>query len=603
MLTKNLYNSYIMKKISLAILLVLFYLVSAGYVYAGVRWTVDGEAVCNEEERQHDPAITGDGTGGAIITWQDVGGSGHGDIYAQRIDENGNVKWVINGASVCTQASLQAVPAISGDGTGGAIITWDDKRNLNRDIFAQRIDENGNLKWAINGASVCTQGSNQTTPAISGDGTGGAIIAWMDDRNGNWDIYAQRIDKSGNVKWVINGASVCTQGSDQYSPAITGDGAGGAIITWRDLRWDGAGDILAQRIDENGNVKWVINGASVCTQGSAQADPAISGDGTGGAIITWDDWRNGNQDIYAQRIDEGGNAIWGADAAVCTQGSSQGDPAISEDGTGGAIITWFDLRNGNWDIYAQRIDENGNVLWGADAAVCTQGDPQEDPAITGDGTGGAIITWEDWRNGGVVDVDIYAQRISNPAPGITGINPQSAAAGDTLDVTVNGSWFYLNPSAIFSGAGITPNAVSRISEAELTVNITISRDAATGTRDVTVTNLDGQSGTKIRAFVVMGPGEGKVKIQAGSEGWANPLKGEEVNIYLKPKHSGNVSIEIYNIAGQLVWDKEISVTGGVQEQVVWNCRNKSDEVVSSGIYVVRVKGGGIDTVKKIAVVK
>ena len=102
---------------------------------------------------------------------------------------------------------------------------------------------------------------------------------------------------------------------------------------------------------------------------------------------------------------------------------------------------------------------------------------------------------------------------------------------------------------------------------------------------------------------VPGPGEGKVKIQAGSEGWANPLRGENVNIYLKPKHSGNVSIEIYTIAGQLVWDKEISVTGGVQEQVVWNCRNKSDEVVSSGIYVVHVKGGGIDTVKKAAVVK
>ena len=103
--------------------------------------------------------------------------------------------------------------------------------------------------------------------------------------------------------------------------------------------------------------------------------------------------------------------------------------------------------------------------------------------------------------------------------------------------------------------------------------------------------------------IIPGLEQGKVKIQAGSEGWANPLRGEEVNIYLKPKHSGNVSIEIYNIAGQLVWDKEISVTGGVQEQVVWNCRNKSDEVVSSGIYAVHVKGGGIDMVKKVAVVK
>ncbi|NIN92661.1 choice-of-anchor D domain-containing protein, partial [bacterium] len=29
---------------------------------------------------------------------------------------------------------------------------------------------------------------------------------------------------------------------------------------------------------------------------------------------------------------------------------------------------------------------------------------------------------------------------------------------------------------------------------------------------------------------VPGPGEGEIKIQAGNEGWANPLRGEEVNI-------------------------------------------------------------------------
>ncbi|MBA7484584.1 hypothetical protein ES707_20113 [subsurface metagenome] len=600
MLTKNLYNSHIMKKISLAILFVLFYLVSAGYVYAGVRWTVDGEAVCNEGNDQRNPAITGDGTGGAIVTWHD-NRNGNYDIYAQRIDESGNLKWVINGASVCTQGSSdQYSPAISGDGTGGAIITWEDFRNGNHDIYAQRIDENGNVKWVINGAAVCTQGNGQWFPTITGDGTGGAIIAWQDDRNVNYDIYAQRIDEDGNLLWGAD-AAICTQGNYQYNPAITGDGTGGAIITWMDFR-NGNHDIYAQRIDENGNLKWVINGASVCTPGNNQWCPEIIGDGTGGAIITWYDYRNGNTDIFAQRIDESGNLLWGADAAVCTGGDDQYNPAITGDGTGGAIITWHDFRwDVNGDICAQRIDENGNVKWAINGVpVCTQGSVQVLPAISGDGTRGAIITWQDGRNG---NVDIYAQRISNPAPVITSINPQSAVAGDTLDVTVSGSWFYINPSAIFSGAGITLNAVSHVSEAELTVNITISRDAATGTRDVTVTNLDGQSGTKTRAFEVMGTGEGKVKIQAGSEGWANPLRGENVNIYLKPKHSGNVSIEIYTIAGQLVWDKEISATGGIQEQVIWNCRNKSDEVVSSGIYAVHVKGGGIDKVKKVAVVK
>ncbi len=131
--------------------------------------------------------------------------------------------------------------------------------------------------------------------------------------------------------------------------------------------------------------------------------------------------------------------------------------------------------------------------------------------------------------------------------------------------------------------------------------------AGSKTASLSITNNDDDENpynlTLTAGGIIPGLEQGKIKIQAGSKGWANPLRGENVNIYLKPKHSGNVSIEIYNIAGQLVWDKEISVTGGVQEQVVWKCRNKSDEVVSSGIYVVYVKGGGIDMVKKVAVVK
>ncbi len=56
---------------------------------------------------------------------------------------------------------------------------------------------------------------------------------------------------------------------------------------------------------------------------------------------------------------------WSNDAtannALSTAANSQLTPTIATDGSGGAIVTWQDNRSDSGDIYAQRIDANGIV--------------------------------------------------------------------------------------------------------------------------------------------------------------------------------------------------------------------------------------------------
>jgi hypothetical protein len=33
------------------------------------------------------------------------------------------------------------------------------------------------------------------------DGAGGVIAAWIDNRTGNFRVYAQRVDADGNLPW------------------------------------------------------------------------------------------------------------------------------------------------------------------------------------------------------------------------------------------------------------------------------------------------------------------------------------------------------------------------------------------------------------------
>ncbi|MFB3896657.1 MAG: hypothetical protein ACE14V_10185, partial [bacterium] len=47
--------------------------------------------------------------------------------------------------------------------------------------------------------SRTTATNNQYYPILVSDGSGGAIIAWQDYRNGNYDIYAQSVTTDGFV--------------------------------------------------------------------------------------------------------------------------------------------------------------------------------------------------------------------------------------------------------------------------------------------------------------------------------------------------------------------------------------------------------------------
>lgn len=376
----------------------------------------NGIAICNANGDQQLPQICSDGMGGVFITWIDLRSDiTYYDIYAQRIDSNGNTQWISNGLAICTYNESQSHPKICPDGNGGAIITWIDLRSevTGWDIYSQKIDSNGNTQWIPNGVAICTIDGDQTDPQICIDGDGGAIITWYDRRSGasGYDIYAQRIDSNGNVLWTPNGTEICTANNFQRDLQICSNGSGGAVITWEDER-TGA-DIYAQNINIDGIVQWADNGTAICDIGGFQSDPQLCADGVGGVIITWRDDRSG-VNVYAQRVYSNGSVWWATNGvAICSASGTRDLPQICSDGAEGGIISWIDRRGfPEVDIYAQKIDSDGIVQWVTDGiGICTAADIQTDSHICDDGGGGAIITWVDQRSGS--NLDIYAQRINS----------------------------------------------------------------------------------------------------------------------------------------------------------------------------------------------
>jgi len=136
--------------------------------------------------------------GGAIIAWQDYRTGTTSDVYAQRVAAAGAVQWTATGVIICTAAGDQTNPRIVTDGNSGAFVTWDDHRDTaNYDVYAQRIAADASINWSAEGYPICTADSSQINLAMASDGNLGAVVAWQDHRNGNWDIYTQEFDISG----------------------------------------------------------------------------------------------------------------------------------------------------------------------------------------------------------------------------------------------------------------------------------------------------------------------------------------------------------------------------------------------------------------------
>tara|TARA_B100000902_G_C27307443_1_gene916339 strand:- start:705 stop:1016 length:312 start_codon:yes stop_codon:yes gene_type:complete len=59
---------------------------------------------------------------------------------------------------------------------------------------------------------------------------------------------------------------------------------------------------------------------------------------------------------------------------------------------GTMIFAWSDTRYGGRDVYAQKVDQNGNSLWGSEGVPIVIGPGrQEDPILVTDGNGGAFV--------------------------------------------------------------------------------------------------------------------------------------------------------------------------------------------------------------------
>ena len=115
---------------------------------------------------------------------------------------------------------------------------------------------------------------------------------------------------------------------------------------------------------------WPLDGVRLTGAQDDQAGPEMISDGSGGAFVSWADWRNfgalnTGTDLYLQRVSASGllSPGWPVDGlAVAVGPGTQGNEwRMAPDGSGGVLIVYGDTRFDLGDLYLQRITAAGAV--------------------------------------------------------------------------------------------------------------------------------------------------------------------------------------------------------------------------------------------------
>lgn len=318
--------------------------------------------------------------------------------------------WQDNGLPLRQGINIEWQRTIAPAENGSIIFVWSDVRDGQRDVYAQKIDTTGTLLWGIGGMAVTSIAGRQEDPVAITDGNGGAFIAWVDYRNGAMsDIYIQHLDATGSLLLDPAGIPICTADSVQISISMCTDSLGGVFLVWQDKRTGVDDDIYGTHVGADHQVVDQGLGVPIAIGSGAQIEKSLEYAGNNTAQVVWKDAYSGNTNVFGQRLNTDMSFVWTEKLPVAATADLESVPRTTFIGGDTALIAWQQTDSTDRAMY-QLTDSNGLVLPEA-RAVSNNPASQVGPRVKRDGSGNVFIIWADYRHNSQI-WKYYAQKVS-----------------------------------------------------------------------------------------------------------------------------------------------------------------------------------------------
>ena len=363
------------------------------------------------------------GTSNVHTVWYDER-FGDSEIMYKRSTDNGATWEAVVRLTNNTGAS--DLPSIAAFGSNVHVV-WRDTRDFNYEIYYKNSTNHG-ATWSGD-IRLTTNSASSIYPSISLR-LNVIQVVWEDDRDGNKEIYFKRSTDNG-ITWdpvvrLTNNSGV------SMSPSITTDSGENTHIVWQDNR-DGNDEIYYIN-STNSGLTWAAE-SRLTNNSAASRSPCIDRfytSGIGSLNVVWQDFRDGNFEIYLKRSTNNGST-WEPVQRITNSAGSSSAPVISVSPSNIHLV-WEDTRAGNTAIY-YNISTNGGASWGSDLKINTGTEFAIYPMV-GFSFNKVYVFWSDLRNN---ECEIYYKE--NPTGNPTGITNINSQAPDRFSLSQN----YPNP--------------------------------------------------------------------------------------------------------------------------------------------------------------
>lgn len=331
-------------------------------------WGGKGVQVTRGNTQVYAPKITATSDGSVVVAWSTNFGNNL-LVSLQKLDANGKPQWprgaVFQGVVLGEANASYFLADLHAADNGSVIVSFVRETGFygNKYLYANKISSTGKLLWGKSHVKVWDGGSLQfgNFPPFLSDGNGGAIFAWYSSQP-TLQTYVQHIRADGSEAFPHNGVPTSTNANQlRLDPGVSYRGANGDIfVFWTE--WDAfqtVDGIYAQRIDSTGTRQWGDNGLEIVPLGNdAQILPQTVQTGDG-VLAFWFDQAFGYQNgtLQAIRLNQAGQTTC-SQFPVSSIFSPKGGVKASIAPSGLAAAVFQDYRNGNSDIYIQNVNSD-----------------------------------------------------------------------------------------------------------------------------------------------------------------------------------------------------------------------------------------------------
>jgi hypothetical protein len=226
--------------------------------------------------------------GAAIAVWQDYRTSPDIDVYASRWDPSTQA-WTANARVNDVTTGQQYKPSLAIDTNNNAYAAWVDRRNGRYDIYFSKRSATTGLWGANVRVNSVTNFNSQDEPTISVSPGGDAIALWTRSANNKLNVWSARLP-AGSSTWGPEIRVTTNQTSQKQSPKVVFGPNGTAYAVWMDPAVDNA-DIWYATLPA-GSSTWSSNTKISDDPGTAfQGIADIGVDGAGNVLVAWTDRR------------------------------------------------------------------------------------------------------------------------------------------------------------------------------------------------------------------------------------------------------------------------------------------------------------------------